>query len=118
MCLKLRIAGIHSFGRKRQQKILVEFQPSLFKHRQQDFIGRAGIGGRFKNDQLAVVQPLLDFFSRSEDVGNVRLFGFSQRRRDADDDGVAIVEMVEISCRAQPLASTSSFTIDEATSPM
>ena len=49
--LKLRIARIDTFGRKREQKIIVELKAFFLEHRLQNFVGRAGISGRFQNDQ-------------------------------------------------------------------
>ena len=71
---KLRIAGIDTFRREREQEILVELQSFLFKHRQQHFVSRARISGRFENDQLAAAQTLCDLFAGREDVRDVGSF--------------------------------------------
>ena len=94
--LEFGIARIDALRREREQKIFVEFQTRLLKHRQQHFVGRARIGRRLENDQLAATQTLLDLFGRGQDVGHVRLFRFPQRRRHADDDRVAVFQLVEI----------------------
>ena len=117
--MKLRIARVDALGREGQQEIFVELQAGLFKHRQQNFVGRAGIGCRLENDQLTASQPLLDLFGGRQDVGNVRLFCFAQRRRDADDDRIALAEMIEVGRGPQALAfATISLNRVDGTSPM
>ncbi len=43
--LKFRIARIDAFRREGQQKIFIQFQTGFRQHRQEHFIGSAGIGG-------------------------------------------------------------------------
>src|SRR4029079_14838092 len=52
---------------------------------------------------MAAPQSLLDLLSGGEDVRNVRLFGFAERRRYADDDSVTLAQMTEIRGRVQSL---------------
>src|SRR6185369_8202820 len=103
VCQKLRIAGIDSLRREREQEIFVELQSLLFKHREQHFVSRARVSGRLENDQHATTQVLRDLFGGSEDIGDVGLFRFPKRRRDADDDGVALAKMTEVCCGSQSL---------------
>ncbi len=93
---KLRVAGVNTLRRKRQKEILVELQTLLFKHREQNFVRCSRISGRLENDQLATTQTFRNLFRRREDVRNVRLLGFAQRRRNANDDCVAIGQVIEI----------------------
>ena len=101
--LELRVAGVDALGREGQQEVLVEPQAALLEHGQQHFVGRARVGGRLQHDELAAAQALLDLPRGGEDVGDVRLFGLPQRRRHADDDGVARRELAEVGRRVQPL---------------
>ncbi len=50
---------------------------------------------------MPLSQTLLNLGGGGEDVRDVRLFGFAQGRRDADDDGVAVGQVVEVGGRAQ-----------------
>ena len=99
---ELRISGIDALRREREQKILVEFQTRLFKHRQQHFVGGAGISRRFQNDQLPAAQAFLNLFGSRENVGNVRLLRFPKGRRNANDDGVTFSQVIEIGGGTQP----------------
>src|SRR5712692_2022272 len=101
MSLKIWIAWIDAFGRESQQKTFVELQSRLLQHRQQNFVSRAGISRRFENHELPATQALLERFGGSENERDIRLFGFPQRRGHANDDRVALFQMIEISCRAQ-----------------
>ena len=116
--LKLRIARIDALRREREQKIFVELQSLFFEHRQQHFVGRARISGRFENDQMAAAQTLCDLFSGREDVRDVRLFCFSQRRRHANDDRVTLAQMIEIRGGPQSLCVDHFLHLRDGTSPM
>jgi len=50
------IAGINPFRGKSQIKISAGLKAIFFKHRQQNFLSGAGIGGAFKNYKLAGAQ--------------------------------------------------------------
>src|SRR5690242_8540975 len=109
MRLKLRIARVDTLGREREQKILVQFQTPCFEHRQQHFVSRAGISRRFEDDQMPATQALRDLLCGSEDVRDVGLLGFAQRRRHANDDRVTLAEMTKVRGGAQSLCVDNFF---------
>jgi hypothetical protein len=45
---------------------------------------------------LPTSQTLLDLFRSRQNVRDIRLFRFSQRRRDADDDRVTVLQLIKI----------------------
>src|SRR2546427_3759795 len=96
MSLKFSIARVDPLRRKSQQKILVEFQASLFEYRPQNFIGGSGIGRRFQDYELSAPQTFLDLFGCRQDERYVGLFSFSERCRHADDDRVALLQMIKV----------------------
>ena len=111
MRLKLRIARIDAFGRKREQKILVELKALFLKHRLQDLVGRARIGRRFEDDQLPATHVFLDLAAGGQDIGHVRIFCLSERRRDADDYHVAFGQLAKIGRRRQLPAIDTFFDV-------
>ena len=53
--LVLRIARIDALGREAEEEILAALEPGPFEHGQQEFLGGAGIGGRFEDHQQSGV---------------------------------------------------------------
>src|SRR6185503_4512764 len=100
---KVRIARINAFGRERQQEIVVEFQVFFFEHREQDFVSGSRISCGLENDQMPAAQTFRDLFGRGEDKRDVWFLGLSERRGNADDDRVALAQVVEIGGGAQSL---------------
>ncbi len=50
---------------------------------------------------MSTTQTLCDFLAGREDVRDVRLFRFAQRRRHTNDDRVALAEVIEVCRRLQ-----------------
>src|SRR6185369_2948898 len=75
---------------------MFEEQSLFLEHREQHFVGRAGVSGRLENDQLTATQMLRDLFCGGKNVRNVWFLRFSKRRGNADDDRVAFAQMTEI----------------------
>ena len=94
--LKLRIARIDALRREAQEEVLAHLQLRLLEHRQHQFVGGAGIGGRFQDHQHAGVKVFGDLLAGVDDVAHVRIFGLAQRRRHADVDGVQVRDRGEI----------------------
>jgi hypothetical protein len=42
--LKARVSRIDAFGRKAEEEVLADLEPSLFEHGQDEFFGRSWIG--------------------------------------------------------------------------
>jgi len=64
MRLKIGITRIDALRRERQQEIFVNFKPVSSSIGNKNFVSRAGISGRFQNDQLTAAQTLLDSVPR------------------------------------------------------
>ena len=95
------LPGSSRSGLKARKKSTPGFEPAGGEERQDDVAGRARIGGALEHDELAGPQPLGDGPGRVDDVGQVRLARVGQRRRDADDDGVGLVEPAEVDGRLE-----------------
>src|SRR5262249_30459029 len=74
---KLRIARVNTLRRKREHEIIVEFQTTFLKLRQQHFVSRSRISRRLEDDQLTATQTLRDLFRGRENVRDVRLLRFA-----------------------------------------
>ena len=62
------------------------FMPRFFQHRQHQFLGRAGIGGRFQHHQLPALQVWANRLGGVLHIGQVGLAPLIERRRHADED--------------------------------
>ena len=85
---EVRIAGIDALRREREEEIAPGDEAAAFENRLHDLVGRARIGRRFENDEMARPQVRRDHFDGRDDVGQVGILGLAQRRRHADVDGV------------------------------
>src|SRR5262249_40992999 len=94
--LKLRVAGIDALGRKSEQKIAVELKAAFFEHRLQNFVSRSGISGRFENYELSGPFVFLFLFAGRKDKGHIGILCFSERRRDANDNHIALAQTAKI----------------------
>ena len=86
------LPGSTRSGEKHRKKSSPTFRPSLFKRRQQQFVRRARVGGRFQNHQQAGMKVLGDLVGGRHDVAHVGVFGLAQRRGHANIDGVEIAD--------------------------
>ena len=86
--LVIGLPGSTRSGEKHRKKSRPTSNPDFSQHRQNQLVGRAGIGGRFKNHQHARMEVFRDLLARRDDVAHVRILGLAQRRRNADVDRV------------------------------
>src|ERR1051326_4298541 len=96
MSLKLRISRVDPFRRKREQKIFVDLETGGVENRQEHFVSGAGISSRFENHQLSVTQTLLDLVRCGQNIRDVGLFSFSQRRGHANDDRITFLQQIKV----------------------
>src|SRR5262249_33542766 len=74
-----------------------------FERRLHDLVGRAGIRGRFENDQLTGLQARTHGIHGQDDIGEIRVAGLAKRRRHADVDRVHVVQLRHVVGRGQLL---------------
>src|SRR6202008_4796707 len=79
-------------------------EAALFQNREDKFLGGAGIGGGFEDNQLPADEMRLNGLRRVLDVTEVGLAGFIQRRGNANDNGVPFRELGEIRGRVEVAA--------------
>jgi len=60
------------------------------EHGEHQFIGGAGIGGGFEDDQHTGVKIFRDRLAGADDIAHIRILGLAQWSGDADIDGVEI----------------------------
>ena len=89
------LPGSSRSGLKARKKSRPGSRPAGAQDRQDDLAGGARVGRALQDDELAGPQPRGDRLGRVDDVGEVGLAGLGQRRRDADDDDVRLVEPIE-----------------------
>ncbi len=95
------ITGVFALGRKghvdtagvRRARDPQAAGVASFKQRYHDFFGSAGIGRAFEDDELAVAQVWRNRHYRAGHIAQVRLVILVQGCRDADDDGVHLVNL-------------------------
>ena len=92
---KFRLPGSSRSGEKPRKKSWPERRPLEFEDGFQDLVRRSGIGRRFQNHELTRAQTGGDGAGRLLYEAQIRLAVGRQRRRDADDDDVAVTEAVE-----------------------
>ena len=95
--------GSSRSGENASRKSRGHESPDALQHGQQFFVSGAGIRGRLQDHQLALPQSLRDLRAGVVDVGHVRLAVAAERRRDADQDRVAVAKAIEVRrCRESP----------------
>ena len=94
--VELRIAGVLALGRERQEVALASRQPSCVEAGLQLLAGGSGVSGGLQDDQLAGTEAASDLVRRASDVGEVRVAMPAEGRGDADEDGVALGQSVEV----------------------
>jgi len=88
-------------GSTRSGENAAHLQSTRFERGLRDLFGRAGIGGRFENDELPLAQDSRGRFDGFHDVRQVRVAGLAQRRRHADVDDVDVGKLTLIRRRAE-----------------
>ena len=101
--VKAAVAGIFALGREAEKDIRPAFEAAFLKDRSENLVGRAGIGGGFENNELAGAQVRSDGARGCFDVGHIRLALPGQRRRNADDNHVALSQAGHIGCGGEAL---------------
>ena len=107
------VAGVDAFGTVARKKIDVEFQAgTLFEHRNAIFFRRAGIHGRFVDDDIALLQGLADGLGRFNQRREIGALVLVYRRRHGDDEEVAIGEIGKFGREAQTVSFVQLFVAD------
>jgi hypothetical protein len=112
------LPGSTRSGEKASRKSSSSFKAGFFDHRLQNFVGRSRISRRFENNQLPAPRIFFEFLARRQNIRHIRVFGFSQRRRNADDNHVAFFKLGKIRRRFKFPASSAFWTFSEGTSTM
>jgi len=71
-------------------------QPGFFEQGLDDVAGRSRIGGAFQDDELTLAKGFGDCLGRLNDELEIRLPGFGQGSRHADQDAVHLGETGEV----------------------
>ena len=90
------VARVLALGREGEEEVLPALEPAGLEARQELLAGRARVGGGLEHDQLPGPQAAGDLLGGRADVGEVGLAVPPERGGDADDDGVALAEAVEV----------------------
>ena len=96
------VSGVHTLGRKAQEKILAHRKPGTLEHGKEYLPGRAGIGRRLQNDELPGAQRRRHGLGGGEHEGDVGIPRLRQRGRHRNRDGVALGEAGHIGRGLQP----------------
>ncbi len=86
-------ARVDPLRREGQEEVLADRATALRQGGEELLAGGAGVGGRLEHDQLAGLQVGGDLSSRLAQVGEVGLARARQRRRHADDDRLAVLQV-------------------------
>src|SRR4029450_2597884 len=84
------IPRIDALGREGDEYVAARDEPPGLEARQQDLLGRPGIGRRLEHDQLAAPDHPGHSVGGPDDEGDVGLLRLPQGRGDADDDRVRV----------------------------
>src|SRR5206468_9466881 len=90
-----RVARIHALRREGEEEVLPDRESLLLDLWQDHLLGGAGVRGALEHHELPLPEPWQQALERREDEGDVRLAGFPERRRHADQDGVGARRRVE-----------------------
>src|SRR5262249_25378500 len=101
----LRIARVLSLGAEGYEELGTGFETLARERRQDDLASRARIGGTLEHHELPWPQTLRDRPGRIHDVGEVGLARVGQRRRNADDNRVGLIEPPEVRRCLEPVLS-------------
>ena len=102
--VEVRVARILALGREGEQEVVGARQAGRLEQRQHFLVGRARIGGRLEHDQLALAQARGNRLGRVVDVRQVGFAVGAERRRDADENRVALRQAVEVRGHREPTA--------------
>src|SRR3546814_381219 len=95
------VARIFALGRIDEKEVLADLAARAFDARQQLFLGRARIGRAFKRQYLAGTQIGQQRIGRVGNEAQIGLAMAAERRRDTDDQRVAIAGACEIGRRLE-----------------
>ena len=101
-CVEGGVAGIHTLGGEGHEEVDPAFQSARLQHRQDQLLGRTGVGSGLEDDKHLRMQVESDLLDRRDDVRHVRVFGFAQGRWHTDVDRVELGHYREIRCCAKP----------------
>ncbi len=87
----LFVSRIDSLRRKSEEEILPHLQTAFFQCRQDELLGRAGIGRALENDELSRPKTLRNLLCRVDNERQIRVLGLGEWGRDANDNGVLFV---------------------------
>src|ERR1051326_30115 len=93
---ELRVAGIFTLRRKREEEIAAAFEAVCFEPREHFLARRAWIRRRFQHDELSFAQSFRDRIRTSVHERQIGLAVTAERRRDANQNRIAIGKTVEI----------------------
>ena len=99
--LKFGLPGILPLGREGQEEVCAAFQASGLEDRLEHLVRGAGIRGGFEDDQLSRAQSPRDHPGRGLHIGEIGLAMLRQGRRHADQDGIGLIQTVEIGGRLE-----------------
>ena len=100
---ELVVAGILALRRIGEEKILATTQPTGLENGLHYFRAGAGIGGGFQHHQLPTTKMAGDFPGRVLHIGQIRFAMPVQRGRDADQNGISLMQPAEVCRDHQPL---------------
>ena len=86
------VARVYSLGGERDEHVLSNLEAVAANARQKDLFRCSRIGRALKNDQHVLMQHARDAIRCVQDVGYVRVFRLSQRRRNTHGDTVDVLE--------------------------
>ena len=90
--VEVGVGRVDALRRKAKEEVPARLQPGPLEYRQDRLFGCPRVGGRFQNDQHARMQIGRQQRRGIEDEAHVRVFGFAQRRRNADAHRIAFSE--------------------------
>ncbi len=109
------VAWIFALGREGQEEVARNvfgvgsggdgaFEAALFENGEEKLLGRTRVSGGLQNDELTLLQVRVDGEAGVFDVAQIGFAPLVERRRNADDDGVDVLEFREVGRSAEMLA--------------
>jgi len=87
------VGRVNPLRRKCHEYVLAGRQSALFEPGDQDFVGCARISGAFQHNQHAGVRNFSDSICRADNIRHIRIFGFGERGRHANAQGVSRLQI-------------------------
>ena len=97
------VTGIFALGGKGEVEVHARLHAVALEHGAQVLIRSAGISRGFEHHKQALVDVRQDGLAGLDDVADVGFAVFVERSRDADDDGVELLDGGEVRGRAEAL---------------